>query len=96
MNDPFDDLAALVDRSSPTPRAEFANDLKQQVAEGLGLGAEELVIHPVNAGSIFYFTLPAPDPERAAHFYRELFGWDLEWGGEGYHAKDVYPPMGLA
>jgi predicted enzyme related to lactoylglutathione lyase len=34
--------------------------------------------------TIVHFEIPADDPERAAKFYRELFGWDIKkWeGGE--------------
>jgi len=28
--------------------------------------------------TIVHFELPADDPERAAKFYRELFGWDIQ------------------
>jgi uncharacterized protein len=28
--------------------------------------------------TIVHFELPADDPERAAEFYRELFGWDIK------------------
>ena len=28
--------------------------------------------------TIVHFELPADDPERAATFYRELFGWDIQ------------------
>jgi predicted enzyme related to lactoylglutathione lyase len=32
--------------------------------------------------TIVHFELPADDPERAAKFYRELFGWDIQrWAG---------------
>lgn len=39
--------------------------------------------------TVVHFEIPADDPERAARFYRELFGWDINrWaggtdGGEG-------------
>jgi hypothetical protein len=34
--------------------------------------------------TIVHFEIPADDPERAAKFYRELFGWDIQqWAGEG-------------
>jgi predicted enzyme related to lactoylglutathione lyase len=32
--------------------------------------------------TIVHFEIPADDPERAARFYRELFGWDIKkWTG---------------
>jgi uncharacterized protein len=40
--------------------------------------------------TIVHFEIPADNPERAAKFYRELFGWDVKrWegsagGGEGF------------
>src|SRR2546428_11628547 len=39
--------------------------------------------------TVVHFEIPADDPERAAKFYRELFGWEISrWGnpagaGEG-------------
>jgi hypothetical protein len=34
--------------------------------------------------TIVHFEIPADDPERAAKFYRELFGWTIQkWGGAG-------------
>ena len=43
-------------------------------------------------GYLFYFTLPAPDVEQAARFYRAVFDWNLQRGDHGYHVADVYPP----
>ncbi|MGI9597657.1 MAG: VOC family protein [Acidimicrobiales bacterium] len=51
---------------------------------------------PINHGSLFYFTIPARDVERAGRFYSGLFGWDLHQGDAGFHVSNVYPPMGLA
>jgi uncharacterized protein len=37
--------------------------------------------------SVQHFEIPARDPERAARFYREVFGWSverLEWEGPPY------------
>lgn len=32
--------------------------------------------------TVVHFEIPADDPERAAKFYRELFGWEIQrWGG---------------
>lgn len=28
--------------------------------------------------TIVHFEIPADNPERAAKFYRELFGWDIQ------------------
>lgn len=34
--------------------------------------------------TIVHFEIPADDPERAAKFYRELFGWTIQkWEGSG-------------
>ena len=41
--------------------------------------------------TIVHFEIPADDPERAAKFYRELFGWEIQkWGGaqEGKSSSD--------
>lgn len=33
-------------------------------------------------GRVIHFELPADNPERAARFYEEIFGWKVEkWGG---------------
>ena len=39
--------------------------------------------------TVVHFEIPADDPERAAAFYRELFGWEIQkWGGaEGGDGK---------
>ena len=32
--------------------------------------------------TVVHFEIPSDDPERAAKFYRELFGWEIsKWGG---------------
>jgi predicted enzyme related to lactoylglutathione lyase len=48
-----------------------------------------------------HFEIPAADPERAAHFYREAFGWRVErrdWEGGPYYAirNDGPAPDGAA
>jgi predicted enzyme related to lactoylglutathione lyase len=58
--------------------------------------ADESGPEAINHGSLFYATIPGPDIERSATFYRELFGWELHQGGSGYHVANVYPPLGLA
>ena len=99
MTDPFTSLA---DGDTPpaTPRASFAENLRRQLEAELGVGPTTSAPGrpgvAADAGYLFYFTLPAADPDRAARFYRELFGWVLEGGAEGYHVDGVYPPMGLA
>jgi predicted enzyme related to lactoylglutathione lyase len=37
--------------------------------------------------TVSHFEIPARDPERAARFYRHVFGWSVEplaWGGHAY------------
>lgn len=103
--DPFDALGGP-DRAV-TPRAAFAERLRRQMEIELeGLVAIEtnparattdrLDAELVNPGSLFYLTLPGPDVERSATFYRGLFGWELQQGNSGYHVANTYPPMGLA
>lgn len=48
--------------------------------------------------TVSHFEIPAHDPERAARFYREVFGWRVEplaWEGHPYYkVRDVAgPPM---
>ncbi len=39
---------------------------------------------PAMDHTIVHFEIPADDPERAAKFYRELFGWEIQkWSLEG-------------
>lgn len=43
------------------------------------------------AHTIVHFEIPADNPERAAKFYRELFGWDInrfEGSSEGMEYRD--------
>jgi predicted enzyme related to lactoylglutathione lyase len=36
----------------------------------------------VNVGRVIHFELNADDPERAARFYQDVFGWTIEkWDG---------------
>jgi predicted enzyme related to lactoylglutathione lyase len=50
--------------------------------------------------TVSHFEIPARDPERAAHFYREVFGWTIEplaWNGPAYfRVKAAIPAHGLA
>lgn len=108
--DPLTALADSDD--STTPRAAFAEQLRRRLeleledlvpidtptdpetpraTTGSGLDPEL-----VNPGSLFYFTMPGPDVERSARFYRGLFDWELHRGDAGYHVANTYPPMGLA
>lgn len=41
-------------------------------------------------GDLYYFNIPVPDPERAAVFYREVFGWDVQGG----HIANISAPPG--
>lgn len=43
-------------------------------------------------GEMYYFTLPAPDLERAKTFYGDLLGWTFETEG---HINNTRPPGGL-
>lgn len=88
-----------------TPRAAFAARLRRQIeAELVDLetapptqtDTQTDTVVPINYGSLFYFSIPGPDIERSANFYRSLFDWDLQGGRNGYHVANVYPPMGLA
>lgn len=108
--DPFDSLGH--DLGPVTPRAAFVEQLRRRIEHELHPGPQQgphpgpqqegnTMTETDSAtadetGYLFYFTLPAADVERAASFYRELFGWELAKGDSGYHVEGVYPPMGLA
>lgn len=106
MTDPFNALGGHTNDSDTgpgaiTPPASFAEQLRRRVEaelRGAGSDADDRPYDdaPSSAGYLFYFTLPAPDADSAARFYRELFGWELHQGDSGHHVANVYPPMGLA
>ena len=94
MTDPFE----LLGQQTPaiTPRAAFAEQLRRRIENELQLSADPAVPDDDETGYLFYFTLPAPDADQAARFYRGLFDWDLDRGDGGFHVNGVYPPMGLS
>ncbi|MDH3678588.1 MAG: hypothetical protein OEV40_01435 [Acidimicrobiia bacterium] len=49
------------------------------------------------AGELFYWSLPAPDPERSKQFYHELLGWEYGDPGDagGLHVANKLPDGGL-
>jgi uncharacterized glyoxalase superfamily protein PhnB len=48
-------------------------------------------------GDMGYFTIDVPDPDAAASFFGELFGWRVEQGNleEGRHIASIAPPGGI-
>jgi uncharacterized glyoxalase superfamily protein PhnB len=48
-------------------------------------------------GDMGYFTIDVPDPDAAAAFFGELFGWRIEQGSleEGRHIASIAPPGGI-
>jgi uncharacterized glyoxalase superfamily protein PhnB len=48
-------------------------------------------------GDVGYVVFEMPDGERAANFYRELFGWELHGGYQpgAYHIASITPPSGI-
>ncbi len=96
MTDPFE----LLGQPGPavTPRAAFVEELRGRIERELQPddGSSRHDAESDEIGYLFYFTLPAPDADRAARFYRELFDWDLHQGDQGFHVNGVYPPMGLS
>lgn len=93
MTDPFE----LLGQHGPaiTPRAAFTEELRRRIQTELQT-EENTTMDDDETGYLFYCTLPTPDADRAARFYRELFDWDLHQGDQGYHVNGVYPPMGLS
>ncbi len=45
--------------------------------------------------NLFYFSLPAPDIDKAKTFYGTVLGWRVEGGSLGGHVINVTPPGGL-
>ncbi|MCU1455904.1 MAG: hypothetical protein JWN46_4050 [Acidimicrobiales bacterium] len=92
--DPFDRLREPAIPAEPRP--EFAAQLRRRIAEALGLGADPTG-GPMAPSHLYYFTIPTPDAERAAAFYGELLGWQLERGSAGgYHIANITPPGGIS
>ncbi len=50
---------------------------------------------PVQAPGVGYFTIDAPDGDRAAAFFGALLGWHAEPSGYGFHISNVSPPGGI-
>ena len=48
-------------------------------------------------GDVGYVVFEMPDGERAARFYRDLFGWELHGGYQpgAYHIASITPPSGI-
>src|SRR2546428_6930702 len=45
--------------------------------------------------TVVHFEIPANEPERAAKFYRELFGWEISrWGGAAGGGQGAEYSMG--
>jgi uncharacterized glyoxalase superfamily protein PhnB len=55
----------------------------------------EIAAANASAPGLGYFTLGAPEPERAAAFFTALLGWDARPSGEGFHIENVSPPGGI-
>ena len=52
----------------------------------------ELAAANATAPGVGYFTIDAPDPDRAAAFFGALLGWDARPSGQGFHIENVSPP----
>ena len=48
-----------------------------------------------DAPGVGYFTLGAPDPDRANAFFGALLGWRTHVSGQGFHIENVSPPGGI-
>jgi uncharacterized glyoxalase superfamily protein PhnB len=48
-------------------------------------------------GDLGYWTMDVPDPDAAASFFGQLFGWQIEQGNlaEGRHIASIAPPGGI-
>lgn len=55
----------------------------------------EVAAASANAPGVGYFTLGAPDADRAAAFFGALLGWDARPSGQGFHIENVFPPGGI-
>jgi hypothetical protein len=63
--------------------------------ETIDLGDRAPAPATVEAPGLGYFTLNAPDPDRANAFYGALLGWQTHPSGQGYHIENVSPPGGI-
>ena len=87
---------AAADRAGSTlspepPDREFVHQLRSQLHDALGLSSSER-----RRGNIFYFTLPAPDPERSRRFWSNVLGWELEESPGGFNIESTTQPGGLS
>jgi predicted enzyme related to lactoylglutathione lyase len=62
--------------------------------------ADDLPVEKIDGrryGDVGYLTLLVADGERAARFFAELFGWDLEAGYQpgAFHIASITPPAGI-
>jgi uncharacterized glyoxalase superfamily protein PhnB len=55
----------------------------------------EIAAASATAAGLGYFTVNAPDPDRAAAFYSALLGWRTHPSGQGHHIENVSPPGGI-
>jgi uncharacterized glyoxalase superfamily protein PhnB len=55
----------------------------------------EVAAATADAPGVGYFTLGAPDPDRANAFFTALLGWRTHVSGQGFHIENVSPPGGI-
>jgi uncharacterized glyoxalase superfamily protein PhnB len=48
-----------------------------------------------DAPGLGYFTVDAPDGDRAARFFGALLGWQTDRSGAGFHVANITPPGGI-
>jgi len=55
----------------------------------------EVAAASADAPGVGYFTIGAPDADRANAFFRALLGWRTHVSGQGFHIENVSPPGGI-
>jgi uncharacterized glyoxalase superfamily protein PhnB len=70
-------------------------DLGERAAVDRPPTRTEVAAATADAPGVGYFTLGAPDPDRANAFFGALLGWRTHVSGQGFHIENVSPPGGI-
>ena len=99
VQDPFGHRWQIDAPGTATPdEARMAEDGFRYETVDLGDRAPtrtERAAATASAPGVGYFTVDAPDPDRARAFFGALLGWEVHPSGQGFHIENVSPPGGI-